>query len=335
MLYQKDIHLLKPDIHLNTSIMTGTLPDSLPLSMKSVLRKAYGSIRSIPLKFKTRHGNTIVRRKIPDSDLYLYSKRSHVRSNEHEIIRIAEYVSRCEGELIMVDVGANIGVVTLLTYKALSKGTFLCIDGNDDFFPLLQKNMAQIPHSTCEKRYLSDQVEQKSMQTKTYLNTANLLENPAGKPTDFCTLDAICDSKCLHPNFIKIDTDGYDSKVLRGFSTHLSTDEHMVVYFEYAPMHQVFNNIENEPLIIFDQLFQWGYEDYYFYDERGSYVCSVHYTERIRIKELTQYCLSSCKLYNVLTFHKKNTKFKEIYALGEAQHQKQSIQDWAAWWAKH
>lgn len=303
--------------------------------MKRILRKIYRSLRSVPLKIKTRHGETIVKNQIPESNLYLYSKRSHVRSNEHEIIRIATYLSRCEGNLVMVDVGANIGVVTLMTYKHLQKGTYLCIDGNDDFFPLLQKNLVQIPQSACEKVYLSDHPEMKTMDTKTYVNTACILESPTGKSTDFQTLDDVCFAKNLNPNFIKIDTDGYDAKILRGFSKHLSLNENMVVYFEYAPMHQVFNGIEKEPKAIFDYLNTFGYEDFYFYDDQGSFFCCVNYSDKHRIEEITQYCLSSCKLYNVLIVHKNNQKFKEVYTQGEKEYLEKSIKNWEGWWAKH
>lgn len=299
------------------------------------MKKILGKFRSVFRILKTIHGNTIVKRRIPESDLHLYSKRSHVRSNEHEIIRIAGYVHTCEGDLVMVDVGANIGVVTLLTYLHLRKGTFLCIDGNDDFFPLLQKNMAQVPYSTCMKAYLSDHRENKNIVTKTYVNTASIFEGQAGKSTEFSTLDALCDELDFHPNFIKIDTDGYDSKILRGFSEHLAENENIVVYFEYAPMHQVFNAIEKVPTEIFEYLFNLGYEEYHFYDDQGSFFCTVPFAYKSRIGEITQYCLSGCKLFNVLTFHKNNKKFKETYTLGEQKQMEQAIRGWASWWSRN
>lgn len=299
------------------------------------MKKILGKFRSIFRILKSIHGNTIVKRRIPESDFHLYSKRSHVRSNEHEIIRIAEYVHTCEGGLSMVDVGANIGVVTLLTYLHLRKGTFLCIDGNDEFFPLLQKNMAQVPHSTCVKAYLSDRKENKHIVTKTYVNTASILEGQTGESTDFSTLDALCYERGFQPNFIKIDTDGYDSKILRGFSAHLTANENIVLYFEYAPMHQVFNAIEKNPTDIFEYLFNLGYEEYHFYDEKGSNFCKIHHQEKSRIEEITQYCLSSCKLYNVLTYHKNNKKFQETHTLGEQKHVEQAIQGWSTWWSRN
>lgn len=303
--------------------------------IKKILRKVYGFYRLVMHPIQLRYGNTIVKRRIPDSELHLFSKRSHVRSNEQEILRMAEYVSSCEGELVMVDVGANIGMVTLLTYLHLKKGTFLCIDGNDEFFPLLHKNMVQVPNSTCENVFLSDQEEQKNIVTKTYVNTASIMEGSSGKTTDFTTLDALCFAKSVNPNFVKIDTDGYDSKILRGFSSHLTQNQNIVLYFEYAPMHQVFNGIEKNPTDIFDFLFNLGYEEYHFYDEQGAFFCSTHHSEQSRMEEITQYCLSSCKLYNVLTFHKNNLKFKQVYTLGEKAHLEESIQGWSEWWAKN
>lgn len=300
----------------------------------NTLRRIYRLIRTILIEKIIKYWDPTVKRKIPDSPLVIYSKLSHVRSNENEIVRIANYIAACEGDIKMIDVGANIGVLTLLTYNSIKKGQYVCIDGNDGFFPLLQKNLTQIPGATCEKIYLSDQVEQRPIETKVYVNTANILESENGIMTDFTTLDAFCLKKEIKPNFIKIDTDGYDSKIIRGLTNQLSSNENLVIYFEYAPMHQVFNSIEKSPLAIFHFLNDYGFEDFYFYDDKGSYFGHFKISDMELIDQLTTYCLSGCMLYNVLVFNQKNKRFKDLYETGEKEYIKETIENWSEWWKK-
>lgn len=298
------------------------------------LKRIVSLIHSIIIEKIVKYLDPVIRRRIPNSNLYIYSKLSHVRSNENEMVRIANYLVKCEGDLKMIDVGANIGVVTLLTYNSIKKGEYFCIDGNDDFFPLLQKNLMQVPGSTCEKIYLSDKIEKKPIEIKVYVNTANILESSEGKMTDFMTLDEVCLKNKIDPNFIKIDTDGYDSKIIRGLTRLLSTKETIVIYFEYAPMHQVFNKIEKDPVDIFRFLNHYGFEDFYFYDDKGSFFGHFKISDIELIDQLTKYCLSSCTLYNVLIFHRNNKKFKEIYEAGEKIYIEETIDKWGEWWKK-
>jgi len=300
----------------------------------SIVRRIFGLTRTIIIEKVIKYWDPTVKRAIPNSNLSIYSKLSHVRSNENEIVRIANYIVQCEGEISMIDVGANIGVVTLLTYNSLQKGSYFCIDGNDDFFPLLKKNLTQIPGSRCEKTYLSDKVEQLRVETKRFANTANILESSEGTMIDLTTLDEICLRNKLEPNFIKIDTDGFDSKIIRGLTNLLSTNEKTVLYFEYAPMHQVFNHIEQNPLDIFHFLNAHGVDDFYFYDDKGSYFGHYTMNNMEQINQLTAYCLSGCMLYNVLVFNRSNIKFKELYEAGEKRHVEMSIQEWDEWWKK-
>jgi len=298
------------------------------------LRRIVGLIRSIIVEKIIKYIDPVIKRRIANSNLYIYSKLSHVRSNENEMVRIANYLVKCDGELKMIDVGANIGVVTLLTYDSIKKGKYFCIEGNDDFFILLQKNLMQIPDATCEKIYLSDQTEKKPIETKNYVNTANILESSEGKMTEFMTLDEICFKNKIDPNFIKIDTDGYDSKIIRGSTKLLSTRDNIVIYFEYAPMHQVFNKIEKDPVDIFRFLNNYGVDDFYFYDDKGSFFGHFKINDIEMIDQLTKYCLSSCTLYNVLVFHRNNKKFREIYETEEKKYIEATINIWEEWWKK-
>src|SRR5579862_9809408 len=94
-----------------------------------------------PLKLCVRlahkfSGDPIVR--VPVGDRALLMPWSHhlpliLKNNplyETEIGRLALHLSKTDGELSMIDVGANIGD-TIATLPSLSRAKFLCIEGSE------------------------------------------------------------------------------------------------------------------------------------------------------------------------------------------------------------
>jgi hypothetical protein len=73
------------------------------------------------------------------------------------------------------------------------------------------------------------------------------------------------------PDLIKVDTDGYDNKVLRGASRRLSAS-HPHLFFEYSPWHTRIYGKE-EPLGIFPYLREIGYRVLVIYDNAGCPLC--------------------------------------------------------------
>ena len=78
---------------------------------------------------------------------------------EREIGRLAAYLDRKDGELLMIDVGANIGD-TVATLPQLNRAKFLCVEGSRRYFDLLRKSYESDPNVTFHFALLTDSAAQ-------------------------------------------------------------------------------------------------------------------------------------------------------------------------------
>lgn len=273
--------------------------------------------------------NPVVSGKLADS-LRIYFPLSHrngykliyrkdLANDYSEILRLAGYVLSTNKQLSMMDIGANIGEASLVCYEKFKTGIYHVIEGNQKFFPVLTKNVNQIPHGLCENIFLGDKNEKIRMKVNHYTDTGNISMDPKGQMLTLYTLDAICEKHAVTPNFLKIDTDGYDSKILKGASRLLKKSNKMVVYFEYSPIHQILYKTERVPSNIFQFLFKHGYHDFYFYDTTGLLFAHFQIDDLHIIKQFTEYALAKITHFNVLTFHHSNNAFRKIFESGEKQ----------------
>jgi len=74
---------------------------------------------------------------------------------ETEIGRLAQHLVEVDGEVVMIDAGANIGD-TIATLPKLSQAKFLCIEGSERYYDLLSKNCESDPRVTLEFGLLTD-----------------------------------------------------------------------------------------------------------------------------------------------------------------------------------
>jgi FkbM family methyltransferase len=122
-------------------------------------------------------------------------------------------------KLFIVDVGANIGDTSALILNANPNVSILCVEGNPLFINLLKCNYKDDNRVTIEESFCSDILEENEISLDTKRGTATI--NSDSKNTtnfSFLTLDDIISkhNEFSKVDFIKIDTDGFDYKVLRG-----------------------------------------------------------------------------------------------------------------------
>lgn len=133
------------------------------------------------------------------------------------ISRVSNFL-RAKGErLIMVDVGANIGD-TIVASNENDSDMFLAVEANPNFVRYLKKNCASIQNIRLVEAFLDSS---ESTATKFSIlesgGTARIV--PGGEDViRVRTLDSIIseNSDFQQFNFLKIDTDGYDFKVIAG-----------------------------------------------------------------------------------------------------------------------
>ena len=134
--------------------------------------------------------------------------------------RLAKAVSAARGRLVMIDVGANVGVATYLVSRE-TPGSFLCVEANPRFKTSLTHNLTQIRQSRAEFSALTDEPRQISVSHNYAAGNSNIVRvEKGGEPLEFITLDELLRGKpdyCA-PGLVKIDTEGYELRILRGAS---------------------------------------------------------------------------------------------------------------------
>ncbi len=201
--------------------------------------------------------------------------------------RIASYLTTKYYDLKVIDIGANIGD-SVYIIKSRVDIPILCIEGDDYFFSILKKNISQWENVQTEKTFVGDKTESRgsysySKGSGRIVETGNSTEN-----IKFENLFAIVTKNPVFENakLIKIDTDGFDCRIIRSSLNYLSKSK-PVLFFEYDPY--LIQQLNDDGLSIFDSLSEIGYDTAIFYDNSGDYLLATELTEKIIIEDLHNY----------------------------------------------
>ncbi len=177
-------------------------------------------------------------------------------------------------DFVMVDVGANIGDTAIPSALLVPHGTFLCIEGSPGFFQFLKRNVERAGMSG---RFLlretlcgeAGDLEQ-GLAIESNFGSGVVKRGDGGEGPPLATLDQILEEAGLQDrvSLIKIDTDGFDYRVLRG-GRHCLETRHPVLYFELAPT--VLRDQDEDPLGIFPMLRECGYSHFLLYTNFGEF----------------------------------------------------------------
>jgi FkbM family methyltransferase len=220
----------------------------------------------------------------------------------------------------VVDVGANVGD-TLAIIKGQSSLPVICVEGDAICYDLLQQNARLFDNVHPFRTFLSDQPS--TMQIATQKDGWNMTltqANPghSGRPLQFETLDRLVQK--LNPpaavKLMKVDTEGYDLRILRGASDILARDQ-PVITFEL--------NRENlEPLgdsvgDFFDYLVNLGYHHFILHDAGGRPICALGQHEKSVFLDLYQYSNLGQPIYyfDISVFHENDKDLFEKFLTAE------------------
>jgi len=240
---------------------------------------------------------------------------------EGEIGRVAAFLLAKQGRLSIIDVGANIGD-TVASIPCRERATFLCIEGSVNYFSLLRQNFTGAPNVICVNAILSDSADLVAPRALAEVNgTAHVVEaltasSAADPPTR--TLDAVLADHpdFPAPNFLKVDTDGYDLKVLCGADGLLRANR-PAIHFELSFRHwKDFGRSSWRQAA--ELLNGAGYRDFLLYDTQG-YLAGVDaFQSSALLSALEGYCFRRPRplyiWFNVVTFHESDPHWEEFKA---------------------
>jgi FkbM family methyltransferase len=231
------------------------------------------------------------------------------------LVRLSKEMKKKYPELTMIDIGANIGDTAVLIRSEVELPV-LCIDGSEEYYPLLKENTKGLGQVEIALALLGERDEELGAQVLNHDGTAMLVESE--KKVRLRRLSSVLNDHPLFQNarLIKIDTDGFDTLIIKG-STDVLQKNHPVVFFEYDP---AFLKLQGEDdLSVFDCLRDFGYTRLLFWDNLGNYINSLSISDvkGIRLMHERYQGKKSAEFADIGAFHQEDEPLAETISQEE------------------
>jgi FkbM family methyltransferase len=175
----------------------------------------------------------------------------------------------------VVDVGANIGdTVALIEASLPGVCRYLCIEPGGSFHECCRLNTRTNERVTLLKCFVGDTGPSGVVIDHGHAGTGMtriVKEEVTGTAQRARTLDEVC-AGLRTVDVIKVDTDGFDFKVIRSASGILRK-HHPLLFFEWTP--SLWEAYGEDSLAIFDFLASFDYSYFAFFADSGFYYASV------------------------------------------------------------
>jgi FkbM family methyltransferase len=223
--------------------------------------------------------------------------------------RLANYANQKYSDLMFIDVGANVGD-SIAILRELTEFPILCVDGDKKFLKVLYRNVRQFegvevaPFFIGEEESIINAMSSgvKGTSHLSYTNGSNNLEQVSIK-----TLDSILNdySKFAESKMLKVDTDGFDCKIIRG-SLNFIRRAKPIIFFEYDPF--FLDKQGDDGISVFSLLAENGYSGVMVYDNFGDLLLCLPEIQIDRLEELHLYFSGrrSSQYCDICVFHKED-----------------------------
>jgi FkbM family methyltransferase len=190
------------------------------------------------------------------------------------LLRLTKCIEQKYFDLSVIDVGANIGD-SVVMLRSRTKCPILCIEGDQNFLPILKHNTEQFENVEIEPCFLGLSNIVINAVSRSSAGTAHL-ELGIGQDSNIQMrrLSEVIQSHKLFSNakLLKVDTDGFDCQILKGAEEFILATR-PIIFFEYDPF--FLEKQGDNDLSIFSNLYDWGYEKALIYDNLGDLMFSV------------------------------------------------------------
>jgi len=202
--------------------------------------------------------------------------------------RIAAYVQQKYSDLTFVDVGANIGDTAALL-RSQAKFPILCIEGDQAFFSILIKNTSLFSDVYPVRVFLGQTSGSLAATIVRDGGTAHIEEDAyVDDSVSTQTLSALLEQEpfFLSAKMIKIDTDGFEAKILLGAKDFLARAK-PVVFFEYDPF--FLSQQRDDGIGMLKNLWTLGYRKLLVYDNLGDLMIATPLDNWMVLEDITHY----------------------------------------------
>ena len=203
-------------------------------------------------------------------------------------------------DLKVIDVGANIGDSAVLI-KDVADVPILCIEGNPKFLDLLRLNTKGLNQVLIADCFVGE--EATKVEAISGLGSAHLQETNSGG-IQVKTMQEVLETNDLFKSakLLKIDTDGFDNKIIRASKSFLVQSK-AAVFFEYDPFFLAKQG-ENG-IAIYDFLVALGYKKFLIFDNIGDFMITINHDSKNQFLDLHHY------------FNKEGKRYMDILAIHE------------------
>lgn len=264
-----------------------------------VIRRIYLSLNKNALvKYNLENVNIILPLK---HDLPLM-KRNYSAYDTH-IARIPKYIKEKYNDFQSIDIGANVGDSAIII-KSKVDIPILCIEPDDYYYSLLKLNTKNINGISYENCFVGES-ETSDLTLVQFKGTARLTSDEREESEiRFYSIQEIVEKHVSFNKvkFLKIDTDGFDCKIIRSNLDYIQQDK-PVIFFEYDPY--LLSILNDDGLSVFNLLKKNGYDGVLIYENTGNYLLSLKLDQTKSLEELHTYFSgwNSTRYMDICVFH--------------------------------
>lgn len=235
--------------------------------------------------------------------------------------RLVRFLNQSYPGLSVIDVGANVGD-TVLFIKEKANVPVICFEGDPYYSHLLKRNTAPFNDVTIFDFFLSDQDETIRVGFNIDQGTLSVKEEEGGKTVNLRSIDSIVSEKPQvfeKTKVLKVDTDGFDMKILRG-AWHLMETNAPVLFFEYD--RKFLHQQDEQGIDMLEKLADKGYHRLFFYDNFGRFITSLTVADMKAVQSMHDYIAgykAPFPFYDIAFFH-KNDETLALKFFEEEQH---------------
>lgn len=184
-----------------------------------------------------------------------------------QLVELVHQVHQAVGRpIVVVDVGASVGDTAALIDANCpgAVATFHCVEGDETFFAMLEENLGADPRAQLYRVMLSSDDSTARSLVRVHAGTAS---SQGDKQVPTMRLDHLL-ADAGRIDLIKIDTDGFDGRILAG-STALLNTSMPAIQFEWHP--DLYDKTGNDVAEPFTVLAAAGYHRFHWFDKYGAF----------------------------------------------------------------
>jgi len=236
-----------------------------------------------------------------------------------ELARLSKAIFQKYPSLNVIDIGANIGDTAAIVKNSVDV-PMICIEGDAYCFSFLEKNITQFQNVLAFNQFLGEKDETIPARLEKSSWNTTIIPDPQGDSASLQlnSFDTFASKNSLTGTYklIKIDTEGFDVKIMRGASGFIDAQK-PVIYFEYN-RHNM-NQIGEEGIDTLLWLKDKGYRHILFYEDGGQFILSASLEDNHVIRQLHHWIGKSKGVYyfDLVVFHESDNDIAEKFIQSE------------------